>query len=160
MINKWKNPDKLFGVSIVCFFVTAITVFCLPLGNGIENSHKMIRNIIGLLFWLGIIVGALVFGLIWFMIKNRKEYQNIKLKCKPAYKSYFQKPITIISDSVFVSSLILTILGNFIFSFNDVIQILLMFVLLFTFFIHFIFGGRVFRYIIMKRKSLQIKSQG
>lgn len=144
-----EKAKRLFFCSIVGYFVSSVTVFFIPLSNGFDDVHQKVGTLIGIFFWFGILFGTISFWLTWAIVKEKTGYEVIKTKYKPAYITFFSRPIAIFSDSIFVITVVFSVIGNSVFKFNDGIQLLLMFLVLFTFFIHFIFNGRVYRYLFL-----------
>lgn len=140
-----KKCSILFLSSIISCLISSISVFFIPFGS----TKNIISIILGLVFWVGILFSYACFMIVWFNVKTCQNYQKIKIKYKPGYRTFFTKPIAFVSDCVFILALLLVIFGNTVVRLNEPMQLFLMFGLLFTFHIHFMFNGRVYRYLFL-----------
>lgn len=145
VITKW------YCTSVIGYFISSIPVFLIPFSTGSDTWNNVIGVLAGLLFWLGLLIGTGTYGIIW---KHMRVGQyDIKVrKYKPACITFFTKPIAFVSDIVLISAGVLLILGNTVFEFKNVIYLFFMFAFIFTFLIHFLFNGKIFKYVFLDYK--------
>ena len=153
-----KKAKLMLYVSIVGFLISALSVFLVPFSTGENALQDTVGVVAGILFWLGILIGIAFYLIVWVQIRNG-EYQVLKKKFRPACITFFTKPIALITDAAFLVALAVTIVGNTLVVFGEIVQLILMAVLLFTFFVHFILNGKVYRYLTKDYQREEKKSE-
>lgn len=138
---------KLFRISMFCFLISSITVFFVGLIPEGTKGLSQAGMVIGILFWLGILLGILFFVLSWRRVKDDDEYEKLRSNTKPGYISFGKTKYGIITDCLVLVFLIVTILGNTAVHFPDVVMMFCLFILIYSFCLRFLMNGRVYRYI-------------
>lgn len=152
-MKKRNAASKMLRISMCWFFLSACTVFLTVI---IPENAKGISSegiIIGITFWTGILFGILFYILSLQKLRRLEEYKKIKENYKPAWCSIGKTLYGAIADGIFVISLLLTVLGNTVWMFPNIIMMFCMFFLIYSFCLRFIFNGRVYRYISKGRKK-------
>lgn len=151
-MEKKKNGKVFFGFSVAGFVLSSLSILCIPLYDGMSDSNSFLNAyLVGVLFWVGLVAGVLTFICAWKSVKDEDEYQSIKKRTHPGAVSFFKTSCSIISDAVFICIFIVIILGIFVLKFPEIISLVLIFVFLITFCLHFLLNGRVFRYLSDKK---------
>ncbi len=144
---------KLFYFSLFGYVLSALSVFALPISEGENTSGLSIGTaLVGIVFWVGILIGSFCFFFTWKMIHSDKSYMNSKYETKPAYLHFFRDRKSIILDSILIIVWIVILLGNYRNIFPDAVMLILMFSGLITLYLHFLINGRVFRYLFSNKK--------
>lgn len=149
-----KIGRKTFLISILSFLLSAVSVFLLPMVKGKEDgSLTSIEILIGSLFWLGIILGVFLFYLTWRFIRNDSQYIELKKEHKPAVWAFFSTRFGRIVDIAFLLSVFLVVVSNITKSMPDLVVLISMFFMLYSFCLHFMLNGRVYKYLFLIRKK-------
>lgn len=151
------NEKKLFIISLIGFLMASATIWLLPFVNYQKDKGIIIATLIGIFFWFGVLGGIIFFLLAWYKVKKTAEYQKIRQTEKAGCFNFFKNRIAMIIDILMIVSWMLTIISNYFIVMPDVLVLLLMFLALYTLFLHFMLNGRVYSYIfernISKRKG-------
>ncbi|MBO5460386.1 MAG: hypothetical protein J5983_01140 [Ruminococcus sp.] len=142
-----KTPLKVYIASLVFFGISAASVFLVASIPEGEEGLTTAGMLVGILFWTGIVLGVITFLISWLLVKRDSKYLLFKKSVKPGAISFGKTKQGIIVDCGFVIFLILTILGNVVIAFPDVIMMFCVFLMLYTFYLHFMLNGKVYRYI-------------
>ncbi len=138
---------KLFYTSLLGYLLAACSVWLVPLMSLLEDESSLVSALVGCLFWLGILVGSILFCMAWSKVKKEAAYQKIKSTQKPGCLGFFRNQKAAINDIILLVSWILVIVSNTFLTFPDILVLLCMFVALYTLFLHFLLNGRVYSYI-------------
>lgn len=145
IITKW------YSISVIGYFISSATVFLIPFSTGSDKWHDVLGVLAGIMFWLGLLIGTGAYVILWKNMKNGKY--NFRAKdYKPASITFFTKPVAFISDIVLLGTGVLLILGNTVLEFGNVIYLFIMFAFIFTFLIHFLFNGKIYKYVFLDYK--------
>lgn len=142
-----KNSRKLFLISMFGFLISSASVFAVALIPANEKGLSKAGMMTGILFWVGILLGVLFFTLSWNAVRNNGEYQKLKRKMKPGCISFGKTRGGFIADCLTVLFLIIVIVGNLVIQFPDIAMMFCIFIWLYSFCLHFLLNGRVYRYL-------------
>lgn len=136
-------------ISVIGFLIASASVFTLPLVGNESSGQSALALMTGLLFWAGIIAAIVSFIIAWKFIKCDTAYMKLKKSMRPGYLSVFSSKAAAIADIIFIVTFIVTCIGNIAPDFSTAVTLIAMFLALFTFCLHFLLNGRVYRYIMI-----------
>lgn len=142
-----KTGKKLLIGSVIGYFVCGASALLLPWAIGSDNQLTIAGFITGILFWAGFIVGTVLFLASWLKTRQEQAYKKSKNNGRPGCISFFKSVPAAVADVVFAAALILTIAGNFVTAFPYMVNVIVIFLLIFTLSLHCILNGRVYRYL-------------
>lgn len=150
-----KNKRKariLFYISAFGFLISSATVFLSAAIPNAEGEISFLSNLTGALFWLGALLGCSCFIMSWNAVKEDKKYVKVKKDTKPGAVSFASTGYGKLADCLVAVFLILLIAGIFM-KFSDIVMMFCFFVLLYSFYLHFLLNGRVYRYLFTREKE-------
>lgn len=147
MYTDRKSSRKLFLISMFGFLISSASVFAVALIPENEKGLSRAGMMTGILFWMGIFWGVLFFALSWNAVRNDGEYQKLKRKMKPGCISFGKTRGGLIADCLALLFLIIVIVGNLVIQFPDIIMMFCIFIWIYSFCLHFMLNGRVYRYL-------------
>lgn len=153
-----KKDIILMKLVVLFLAISSFSLILVPFSDYDGSAFNVVTAIIaGVLFWLFLILGYLVFAGI---AKHRKVYEKKATssnkgrlsradnKKKPGIVCFFSNKFAMIADIVLIASFILTlVMVLFIPQTPQVIQIILISLLLFSLHMHCVLNGINFRYI-------------
>lgn len=149
-----KVGRRLFLISLVAFLSSACSVWLVPfIKDRDDGTISLISIIIGIIFWIGLLVGIIFFIITWIKVKNDGDYQMLKKKKKPGYISFFTNRFAMIADGLLIISCVVTIVGSYFIRMPAGILIPVLFLALYSLYLHFLLNGRVYSYISIKKKK-------
>ena len=155
MKKRKQKALKYLGLSIVCFGLHACSIFLEPFAVNSENKMA------GVLFWVTLLAGAVLFGACREIISKTSGYQEWKQKKVIGVFGFFRTPPARIMDPILLVSFALTIVGNLTRSIPEGVLLAVMAIMLFTFYLYMIVNGRVYRYMTMsERKEKKSEKEG
>ena len=80
MKKRKQKALKYLGLSIVCFGLHACSIFLEPFAVNSENKMAAGGYILGVLFWVTLLAGAVLFGACREIISKTSGYQEWKQK--------------------------------------------------------------------------------
>lgn len=147
MKQKCKEYMQLLNFSVVCSFLSSVSILtCIFVGLN-EEADKIIRFIFPFIFWFCLIAEQALFwkaNLIRKQIEISGEYR--KIRAKPGIVSVSKTRNGAIADLLLLISLILLVLFVLTGLGEKVIQYILIFLLVLSFRLHCILNGKNFRY--------------
>ena len=153
MKKRKQKALKYLGLSIVCFGLHACSIFLEPFAVNSENKVAAGGYILGVLFWVTLLAGAVLFGVCREIISKTAGYQEWKQKKIIGVFGFFRTPPARIMDPILLVSFALTIVGNLTGSIPEGVLLVVMAIMLFTFYLHMIVNGRIYRYMIMSERK-------
>lgn len=136
---------KLLIISVIGYFCCAASVLLLPLSVSEGGEMNTAGYALALTFWIGLAVGILFFVLAWSRVKKSDDYQKLKKALKPGWAGFFSGKAATAADILFLIALAVTIAGNSAAGVPYMVTLAGMFLLIFTFCMHFILNGRVWK---------------
>lgn len=92
MKKRKQKALKYLGLSIVCFGLHACSIFLEPFAVNSENKVAAVGYILGVLFWVTLLAGAVLFGACWKIISKISGYQEWKQKKVIGVFGFFRTP--------------------------------------------------------------------
>ena len=89
MKKRKQKALKYLGLSIVCFGLHACSIFLEPFAVNSENKMAAGGYILGVLFWVTLLAGAVLFGACREIISKTSGYQEWKQK-KVILRPYYR----------------------------------------------------------------------
>lgn len=146
--KKWIKV--LFLLSETAYFISAASIWLIPISDSTVESTGAVSYIPGILFWIGLVLGVLFWALAYGKCRLLEGYKRIRGKSRPGFITFFSNKPAIAADVLFILSLILTGVSAFV-RMNFILSLCSLFVLLFTFHLHYLLNGRVYKYIKARR---------
>lgn len=135
-------------LSAAGFLISSLSVFFLPLSlTGSEETITIGNKIIGATFWMGIFLGIVCFLICWKKIRKTERYQEICRTTRPGWCCVVSNQHAKTVDLLLAVAVILSVLENTWLVLPEAVNLITMFFLLFTFCMHFVLNGRVYRYV-------------
>ena len=130
------KDKKLLYIAIGCLIVSSLTVMASPYVDIEGTVHqKILSYIIGILFWISLICGwTLWFGLNWTLKKNGSFSK--KKERLPGILRFFSTPQAIVSDCIFIISIILVLLSGLHIINSSIVEMISVTIMLITFHLH------------------------
>lgn len=148
------NGKQWFLLSAGGFLIASLSVFFLPLApDGEGEAISTGARIIGTIFWLGILLGIVGFLISWKYIRGEECYQEIRRMNRPGWCSFFSNQYAKAADLLLVVAVVLAVLENTLLALPAAVNLFTIFLLLFTFCMHFVLNGRVYRYFSMNARK-------
>lgn len=151
---KSKRAKVYLLVSICSYFIMAASVFLLPFSRKADSSDlSAVGYILGIVFWFGILSGIVFLVLSWMKIRKQNNYQNWKEKTHPGVISFFKSRGGSIADICFLLTVVLLIISDYVMHLPYGIVLVFLFLTLYSFCLHFVLNGRVYRYLFSKERK-------
>ena len=134
-------------VILICLILSSSIALLVPFVNFNEDgTGKIIGYVAGVIFWIGLIAGLLVYGLVTNKCKKRHAFDKMDKK-RIGLISFFSNFEAKIADIIFVLALVINIVLFFINGSNMWIDAIAAFILLVSFHCHYVFNGKTYQYI-------------
>lgn len=149
MASKKRSEDKYLIFIIAGFLLSSATVFLIPFASFKEHGIAYtLAYAIGGVFWLGLIISLIAMIILNFRrVKNEKGSKKaIKYGTIGLFK-FFSNKAAVIFDAAFILSAIVQIALIIIGVDNQIISIIVLFLIVFTFEMHCVFNGRNYFYL-------------
>lgn len=136
-----------FLISTCLFALMSVSVLLVPLsGNGQTSMQKAVGNVIGILFWLGLLGGSIVY--ILMISRNKSCVAEIKNTRKlPSVFCFFRNKEAAVVDIVLAISIVGIIIGNTAGNLPEAMDITFLFLGVTALYGHFLVNGDFFQYI-------------
>lgn len=144
-MERKKTGKVFFNISMLGCILAAASVLLLPLDT--EGGSGILSIATGIMFWLGAVIAVSGFTASWATIYKDEQYKSLKQKHKPGAVCFFKNRYAGLADVIFIFTLALVIAGAVLFELSDLMAIIIMFLLLLTFGLHFLLNGRVFKFL-------------
>ena len=147
IVLKTKAIKKGFLGVMLAFFISSFSI------NKSEELNTA-GYISGVLFWLGLLTGSAVYFYLYY--KNKAMIQRtIEHPKKPAVINFFSNKPGSISDIVLIISLAVSIYCAVKITVNSAVVLIFLFLLLISIYGHFLFNGKIYRYICNMQKKIR-----
>ncbi len=148
---KTKTIKKGFLGVMLAFLISSLSVVLVPFSISKNEELNTVGYVSGALFWIGLLAGCAVYFYLYY--KNKAMIQEtIEHPKRPAVINFFSNRIGIISDIVLIISLAISIYCAVKITVSSIISLTFLFLLLLSIYGHFIFNGKIYRYICNKKK--------
>lgn len=145
-----KVTNRLFILSAVSYFISAVSIWLIPVSESSAEATGSVSYVPGILFWAGLAAGIIFWAMAFMKCRQTEEYKKVKISSRPGFISFFTDKAAMAADLLLVVSLVITVLSAFI-RMNYILSLGSLFVLLFTFHLHYLLNGRVYKYLKSKR---------
>lgn len=148
-----RDLEKRFLITTGCFFLISVGLLFLPLcGTGETGWQKASGILVGILFWIGILAGGISYFLMY------QKYKDILVKRLPRGRlpyclRIWGNPAAMLVDLLFLIGLAGTIYCNVTLAADRILDFLALFLMVTSFYLHFLVTGRVFLYLAQKKKK-------
>lgn len=150
-MERKKRTKVLFILSAAAYFISAASIWLIPMSDRAGESTGAGSYITGILFWAGLLLGVLFWALAYGKCRASEGYKKIRAKSRPGFIAFFSNKPAIAADALLALSLVLTVVSVFV-RINYILSLCSLFILLFTFHMHYLFNGRVYKYIKAKKE--------
>lgn len=160
MKRRKKRARQWLLISCMCFAGNALSILLEPL-TIVENSSALtpMGYVLGALFWMFLFLGCVCFWLCWNILHQSNIYQEWKQKKLPGVLGLFRTKTARVIDPIWIFTLILSIWGNVVPEVPRLITLSAMSLTLFTFYLHMIVNGRVYRYMTLNNERKDKESE-
>ena len=160
MKKRKRKARKWLLVSCLCFAGNALSILLEPF-TIIENSSAITFEgyVLGALFWIFLLLGCICFWLCWNIVHQSNIYQEWKQKKVPGVLGLFRTKAARVIDPVWFITLMISIWGNVVPEAPRLITLPAMSLTLFTFYLHMIGNGRVYRYMTLHNERKEKESE-
>ncbi len=141
---------------MICFLISSCVVLMIPLA---EKYTGTVMDILpGILFWAGILLGIFFYIISYSLIRDTKGFHMVCSADRIGALAPGSTPEGLAADILFVPACVVTILGTFFIVIPGWVMIISMWITLLSFYGHFVFNGRVYKFLHIKR-VLQTKEK-
>ena len=148
-----KAIKKGFLGVMLAFFLSSLSVVLVPFSTSKSEELNTVGYVSGALFWIGLLAGCAVYFYLYY--RNRVMIQEvIEHPKRPTVINFFSNRPGIITDIVMIISLAVSIYCAVKITVNSVIVLIFLFLLLISIYGHFLFNGKIYRYICNKQKKI------
>lgn len=138
---------------MLAFLISSLSVVLVPFSISKNEELNTMGYVSGTLFWLGLLAGCVVYFYLYY--KNKEMIQEaIEHPKRPAVINFFSNKPGSISDIVLIISIAISIYCAVKITVNSVIVLIFLFLLLVSIYGHFLFNGKIYRYICNKQKKI------
>lgn len=149
---KMMTIKKGFLGVMLAFFISSLSVILVPFSSNKNGELNTAGYVSGVLFWLGLLAGCVIY--FYLLYKNKAMIQEmIEHPKRPAVINFFSNKPGTISDIVLIISLAISIYCAVKITVNSVIVLIFLFLLLVSIYGHFLFNGKIYRYICNTQKK-------
>ena len=144
---------NLMKTIVVLLFVSSFSLILSFFGDYSGNAFNVIMAYaVGVLFWLGLIVGYILF---FSLNKRRKKDKKFvyKFKSRPGIFVFFSNKYAFVIDIAMIAMLIFTVIFSFIPLMNYSLSVVSASILLFLIHMHCLLNGVNFKYILSITKE-------
>ncbi|MDY4079302.1 MAG: hypothetical protein SOY42_11055 [Clostridium sp.] len=131
----------LFIFILIFYFISALSIFIVPLPSIINISQYEAGIIVAIIFWGGFVIGSILS--VAFLMSNKDKVIVYK---KNALFRYFTNLPSKINDSILIVSLLIIIFSTYL-NINYWILVVIGFLFILTMEFHFIFNGKIYIYL-------------
>ena len=129
---------------IAAFLLSSLSVILVPFSiNGTSELNQ-----VG--YVSGILAGSGGYFFLYYKIKNKIQ-QNGDYPKRPAIICFFSNRAGTINDAVLIISIVVSIYCAVKITVNQTVALIFLFLLLLSIYGHFIFNGKIYRYICKKK---------
>ena len=139
---------------MICFLISSCVVLMIPLA---EKYTGTVMDILpGILFWAGILLGIFFYIISYSLIRDTKGFHMVCSADRIGALAPGSTPEGLAADILFVPACVVTILGTFFIVIPGWVMIISMWITLLSFYGHFVFNGRVYKFL-HKRKVIRYR---
>lgn len=152
-----KTLKNYLIVIMTGFLVSSATVLLVPFASFNEKGIKYtLSYVIGLAFWGGLLISILTIMVFnSYRVKNEMLIEHNKSKNHIGAFNFFSNNIAKVFDSLFIISVFIQIFSMLLNNNNQLISVIILFFVIFTFEMHCLFNGK--NYLFLK-ESKKIQS--
>lgn len=146
------NKSKLLLlVSVACFLLMSVDFLIMPIGNNVEKNMRWFEVLTGILFWLPLIIGAIL--QVVLSLNYKKNNKNMIDNKQFGAISFFKNKIAAVFDVISIISLI-TFIAMLIFtSATSYFCYILISLFVFSFCMHCVLNGKIFNSLFTKNNK-------
>ena len=153
-MEKKKVTGRLFSLSIAGCFISAVSIWLILVSESATEAAGTVSYVSGILFWAGLAAGIFFWVMAFRKCRQTEEYKKIQTSSRPGFISFFTDKAAMAADVLLAISLVITVLSVFI-RMNYILSLGSLFVLLFTFHLHYLLNGRVYKYLKLERTRVR-----
>lgn len=135
---------------IAAFLLSSLSVILVPFSINGTSELNQVGYVSGILFWAGLLAGSGGYFFLYYKIKNKIQ-QNGDYPKRPAIICFFSNRAGTINDAVLIISIVVSIYCAVKITVNQTVALIFLFLLLLSIYGHFIFNGKIYRYICKKK---------
>ena len=139
---------QLFWLAAILQFLMSATILFMPFATRIGEQNRILAVLLGAVFWISAILG---YTLLIIANAKRKGFirskidGNVKMNCRAGIIEFFSNIPATIADVTMILSLLLFIIVGFTSWRYEYIAYLLLFFFAFSFNMHCMFNGRIYK---------------
>lgn len=152
-MKNFKGYKVFFGLTAMCWTIFSLTFLVMPYNvsvNGNASGRNILLILTGVVFWLGLTGGWILFAVLNHM---GRQYPVSDTKKNPFYSNI----PTAVADTSFIAAAVVLILCGVSNTGNEYIIYVLICILSESVFAQILFGGKVYQVFVEQNK---IKSKG
>ena len=149
-----KKIKQLFWLVVMSQFLMSSSILLMPVAVRVEQQDGKMTVLIGLLFWSFTITGYVLLAMANSKRKrfiNRKIDGNLQMNCRPGIAEFFTNVPAKVADVTMILSFFVFMIISFTEWRYKYISYVLLFVLFFSFHMHCMFNGRIYKVTKYKR---------
>lgn len=147
---------RLFWSSVVCLTIMSAMFLLMPIVSDTTGKAKAWFYIVGIVFWVSLIAGYCLLGIAnkeqrSFVV--RKTQQDVSMNCRPGIITFFSNVPGTIADTVFIASLLATVIVCFTKLWGTYVSYILIFLVVISLNLHGLFNGKLYKVVTIKQKG-------
>ena len=145
MRKRKRKTLKYMRLSLLCFGLHACSLFLEPFAINGENEMTTAGYALGGIFWASFLAGTVLFEICRRNLSGDAGYREWKQKKVPGIFGFFLTKAARIVDPILLLSMVITIVSNLTGNFPEGLLLVVLAVMVFTFYLHMKVKGRVYR---------------
>ncbi len=151
-----KRGRILFKAAVIAYSISSASILLLPFSGNDGEGLSAMGYIIGILFWAGLLAGVGCWSAAYMGCRQKKGMQTAINTEKTGMICFFQNRQAVIADIVLIVS-VAAMIGSMVISFGMWLNLITMFLLLYSFHLHYLFNGRLYKFLFKKRRRRERK---
>lgn len=137
-------------LDILSFLISSLSVMLLliPTENKSDEQLPLTFSACGILFWLGLILGCVIWFILYRAIRKKEIYQAEYRLSRPGIITFLKNKYAYVIDCMLGVSLLGGIVGVVLLPYNQIYNCIFIALFLFCFYMHCLFNGKVYNYIL------------
>lgn len=153
MKKRKRKTLKYMRLSLLCFGLHACSFFLEPFAINGENEITAVGYALGVIFWASLLVGTVLFEICRRNLSGDAGYREWKQRKVPGIFGFFRTKAARIVDPILLLATVITIVSNLTGNIPEGLLLVVLAVMVFTFYLHMMVNGRVYRYMTLSERK-------
>lgn len=153
MRKRKRKTLKYMRLSLLCFGLHACSLFLEPFAINGENEMTTAGYALGGIFWASLLAGTVLFEICRRNLSGDAGYREWKQKKVSGIFGFFRTKAARIVDPILLLATVITIVSNLTGNILEGLLLVVLAVMVFTFYLHMMVNGRVYRYMTLSERK-------